>query len=193
MRCGLLVRKPKALDYATNQELARVMEALSVYFLRCDGIKFRPMVDQEHDYFRPLCPRHYEVMFVSPSAPDLAAVPDTWFRRSRKLSLGASEAHDCECLVDGCPQHYSPGFGYFTIRRKDDHWNVTGSASIEITRSPTQVICGEHQCLMFLEAFHPKTKVESFRCPQKNCQQTVDILAGGPHAYWLGEGFFSAH
>jgi hypothetical protein len=52
------------------------------------------------------------------------------------------------------------------------------------------VICGEHLYLMFLRAIHPETKVESFRCPHKNCQQTIEIAAGGPHAYWLGKGFF---
>ena len=151
------------------------------------------MTDQELNYFRPLCPKQYEVMFVSPGVSDLATVPETWFRRSRRTTLDAIEIHDCECLVNGCPQHYSPGFGYFTIRRNDDHWSVTNSASLEIMRSPTQVICGEHLYLMFLHAIHPKTKVESFRCPQKNCQQTMEITAGGPHAYGLGEGFFGMH
>jgi hypothetical protein len=151
------------------------------------------VTDKEYDYFRPLCPSHYEVMFVSPDVSDLATVPEAWFRRSRRMTCDAIEIHDCECLVEGCPQHYSPGFGYFTIRRKDDHWNVTNSASLEIKRSPTQVICGEHLYLMFLQTFDPQTRVENFRCPQKNCPRTMNIPAGGPHAYWLGEGFFKTH
>jgi hypothetical protein len=150
------------------------------------------MTDQEHNYFRPLCPTHYEVMFVSPNLPELAKGPDTWFRRSRRIASDAIEIHDCECLVDACPQHYSPGFGYFTIRRSEDHWIVTDSASLQISRHPTQVICGEHLYSMFLESFDLKTRVENFRCPQKNCQHTMNLLAGSPHAYWLGEGFFKA-
>jgi hypothetical protein len=141
------------------------------------------MTNPEDDYIRPLCPTHYEVMFASPNLPELVKVPDSWFRRSQKIASDAYDIHDCECLVDGCPQHYSPGLGYFTIRRNDDHWNVTSSASLKITRSPAQVIRGEHLCVMFLESFHPTTKVENFRCPQKGCLQTMNLPAGRPHAY----------
>jgi hypothetical protein len=55
-----------------------------------------------------------------------------------------------------------------------------------------QVMCGEHLYLMFLESFDLKTRAENFRCPQKNCQHTMNLVAGSPHAYWLGDGFFKA-
>jgi len=44
---------------------------------------------------------------------------------------GTAEIHDCECLVDGCPQHYSPGYGYFTLVRNDDHWVATGARAYD--------------------------------------------------------------
>jgi hypothetical protein len=54
------------------------------------------------------------------------------------------------------------------------------------------VICGEHRHAMFLGSFDRETKLESFRCPQRDCQRTMKILTGGPPAYWLEEGFFKA-
>ncbi len=132
------------------------------------------MVSQEDDYFRPLCPRHHEVMFSRPNAHGSDAI----------------DIHGCECPENGCPQKYSPGFGYFTLRLNDDHWNVTNSSSLRITRSSTQVICGEHKDLMFIESFDANMKLENFRCPRKGCQQTMKIPTGGPPAYWLGSGYF---
>lgn len=129
---------------------------------------------------------------IFPDISELVKGPDAWFRSSRKTASGTVEIRNCECLVEGCLQHYSSGCGYFYVERNDDDWKDAGSASVQIRRHHTQVICGEHGRLMFLESFNPKTKVENFRCPQRDCQQTVKILAAGPPAYWLGEGFFKA-
>lgn len=141
------------------------------------------MANQGRDFFQPLCPTHYEVMVISPLAPEQPTVPGHG---------EIAEIHDCECVADGCPQHYSPGYGYFILVRNDDHWVATGTSSLRIKRSPVQVICGEHRHSMFLESFDREAQVESFRCPQKGCQHTMKILAGGPPAYWLGEGYFKA-
>lgn len=113
-------------------------------------------------------------MVISPNA--YQAVPDS----SDRIDI-----HHCECAEDGCPQNYSSGFGYFTIAQNDDHWH-----SLRVIRSPKQVICGEHKDAMFLESFDANTNVENFRCPQESCQQTIEILADGPPAYWLGSGYF---
>jgi hypothetical protein len=43
---------------------------------------------------------------------------------------------------------------------------------------------------MFLESFDRETQLKSFRCPERDCQRTMKILAGGPPVYWLDEGFF---
>jgi hypothetical protein len=43
---------------------------------------------------------------------------------------GATEILDCECIVDGCLQHYSSSYGYFTLARNDDHWAATDSSSL---------------------------------------------------------------
>ena len=141
------------------------------------------MSNQEGDFVQPLCPTHYEVMVSNPLAPDQPKVVEAG---------GTGEIHDCECLVDGCPQHYSPSYGYFTLVRNDDHWVATGTSSLRIKRSPVQVLCGEHRHAMFLGSYDRETKLESFRCPQRDCQRTMKILAGGPPAYWLEEGFFKA-
>ena len=125
-----------------------------------------------------LCPKHNEVMVMSPLAVHSIVDEDT------------EEIHDCECIVDGCSQHYSPTYGYFTIARNDDHWVATSSSSVRIKRNPIQVICGEHRLSMFLESFERDSQVESYRCPQKGCQQTMSILAGGPPTYWLSKGYF---
>ena len=139
------------------------------------------MIDQGHDYFRPLCPIHYKVMVICPNVGQVR-VPDT--------SPGIDIQH-CKCSVSACQQNYSPDLGYFTIERNDDYWLNPSFSSLRINRSPTQVICGEqHKYLMFIESFDLKRKVESFRCPVRECQQTMEILASGPPAYWLGEGFF---
>jgi len=139
------------------------------------------MANQGRDNLRPLCPTHYEAMVISPMAPNqptIAKAEDT------------GEIHDCECLVDGCPQHYSPGYGYFTVAQNDDHWVATGSSSLRIRRRFVQVLCGKHQHSMFLESFDRETQVENFRCPERDCQRAMKILAGGPPVYWLDEGFF---
>jgi hypothetical protein len=102
----------------------------------------------------------------------------------------AIDIHHWQCSVQGCPQNYSPDLGYFTVARNDDHWIGTGSASLRIRRSATQVICGEHKDFMFLESFDVNTNLEHFRCPQKGGQRVMNILASGPPAYWLGEGYF---
>jgi hypothetical protein len=101
-----------------------------------------------------------------------------------------AEIHDFECIVDECSQHYSPGYGYFTVVRNDDHWPTTESSSLRMLRNPVQVICAEHGHWMFLESFDAETQLESYRCPQVGCPQTMSISAGGPPAYWLGEGYF---
>ncbi|HET8923586.1 MAG TPA: hypothetical protein VFN26_11390 [Candidatus Acidoferrum sp.] len=138
------------------------------------------MADQELNYLRPLCPTHYKVMLISPSL-----VKDAALQTSTDVDI-----HHSECPVDGCPQNYSPGFGYFTIARNEDHWVGTGSSSLRIVRSHTQAICGAHKDAMFIESFDAEAKLDNFRCPRKNCRHALKILAGGPPAYWLTEGFF---
>ena len=111
----------------------------------------------------------------------------------KELALESSDAidiHWCHCPVAGCAQNYSPGFGYFTLARRDDYWVAAGSSSPQMMRSDTQVICGVHKHAMFLESFEAETKLENFRCPQKNCEHSLKKLAGGPPAYWPTEGFF---
>jgi len=137
------------------------------------------MVSHESDHFRPLCPTHREVMVSAPPAHQ--AVP--------KCS-DTIDIHGCECAVVGCPQKYSPGFGYFTVSLNKDLWVTTWSSSLRITRGSTQVICGEHKDAMFIDSFDANTNLEHFRCPQKGCQQTMKILTGGPPTYWLGPGYF---
>jgi hypothetical protein len=44
---------------------------------------------------------------------------------------------------------------------------------------------------MYLESVDANAKVENFRCPQKECRQTMQVPSGGPPVYWLGEGFFN--
>jgi hypothetical protein len=129
----------------------------------------------------PLCPTHYLVMAVSASALNYATLPATW---------DAVDTHDYECSVDGCAQHYSPRFGYFALEPNDEHRKATGSPTLRISRNPTQVICWKHKHSMFLESFQAETKLQSFRCPQRDCQQTMQIPAGAAPAYWLGEEYF---
>jgi len=141
------------------------------------------MADQENDYLRPLCPTRYKVMALSRDRD----------QKERAVLDGseASDIHQWQCSVDGCAQNYSPDLGYFTVARNDDHWAGSGSASLRIRRSATQVICGEHEDFMFLESFDVNTNLENFRCPRKGGgQQIMKILAGGPPVYWLGEGYF---
>lgn len=140
------------------------------------------MVNQESNYFGPLCPTHYKVM-----------APGQRIDKRERVVVDGSDAihiHYWECSQEGCPQNYSASFGYFTTKRNDDYWVGTGSSSLEIRRSARQVICGEHKDAMFLESWDAKTNLENFRCPRKNCQSRMQILAGGPPAYWLGEGYF---
>jgi hypothetical protein len=128
---------------------------------------------------RPLCPKHNEVMVVCPLIPDQS-----------RVAADATEIHDCECLVDGCSQHNSPGYGYFTVLRNDDHWVATGSSSLRIIRNPVQVICAEHRQSIFIESRNSERQIENYRCPQDGCHHTMSISGGGPPAYWLGEGYF---
>jgi hypothetical protein len=137
------------------------------------------MVSQEVDYLRPLCPTHHEVMVSHPDAHQ--AVPE---------GSDTVDIYDLECPVDGCLVKYSPGFGYFTLRRNNDFWSLTNSSSLRIAMSNTQVICGEHKDAMFIESFDANTNLENFRCPQKGCKQTMKIMIGGPPTYWLGSGYF---
>src|SRR6266481_803456 len=139
------------------------------------------MVIQERDCFGPLCPKHHEVMVSHPNGPQ--TVRDG----SDGININGRER---ECPVNGCQQKYSPDFGYFTLTRTDDHWNVTNSSSLRITRSSTQVICGKHKEAMFIESIDAGTNWANFRCPQNGCKQSMKILTGGPPAFWLGSGYF---
>lgn len=139
------------------------------------------MVNLEGFDFQPICPAHYQCMIANSRLMELPTVSETW---------DGSDIYHCHCSVNGCPQEYSPGYGYFTVGRNDDHWNVTGSSSLQIIRRSTQAICGEHQTAMFLASFDPKSQVENFRCPQRSCPHTISIIAGSPPAYWLDEDYF---
>lgn len=103
----------------------------------------------------------------------------------------ALEIHDRECVVDRCPQHYSPDYGYFTLARNDDYWAGTASSSLRIKRDPVQALCGEHRYSMFLVSFDRGSQEGEFRCQHAGCRQALKIVAGGPPAYWLGRGFFN--
>jgi len=120
-------------------------------------------------------------MLISPNVLGQVTLPDTW---------DSLDGHDCECPISGCPNHYSPGCGYFTLEPNLAHRDATGSAALRINRSATQVICYRHKYSMFLESFDPCTNLGNFRCPHKDCQQRMAVDAGGPPAYWLGEGYF---
>lgn len=139
------------------------------------------MTDQERDSFRPLCPTHNKAMVVGPNV-------------GRDTTPGTSleiDVHYYEWSVSACQQNYSPDLGYFTVEGNDDYWLDPKSSSLRISRSPKQVICSEqHKYLMFIESFDPKRNVENFRCPVRNFQQRMEILANGAPAYWLGDGFF---
>ncbi len=74
------------------------------------------MIVPEREYFRPLCPAHHTVMLASPDVFDRVALPDAWDTPDR---------HDCESSVDGCPHHYSPGCGYFTLEPNVEHQKAT--------------------------------------------------------------------
>jgi hypothetical protein len=130
---------------------------------------------------RPLCPAHYGVMLVNPTVLHWSVPPH---------ELDTTDSHDCECPEDGCPHHYSPGFGYFTLEKNIEHENATGSATLRINKSATQVICARHKHSMFLESFDPKTRAGKFRCPDTTCPQVMTIVTDGPPAYWLSEGNF---
>lgn len=141
------------------------------------------MSNQESDSFSPLCPTHNERMVISPSVFERTMLPVTW---------DSLDCHDCECIVDGCPQHYSPDLGYFILEPNEEQMEVTGSTTIRINRNPKQVICYEHKYAMFLESFDAKTNIENFRCPAKNCGITMTIQAGGAPAYWISEKYFKS-
>jgi hypothetical protein len=130
--------------------------------------------------FRPLCPEHYEAM-VS-------------YRKEYRPQLGdpTPDIHGRECPVDGCCHNYSPSFGYFTVASNDDYWVGTSSSSVRIAKGSTQVICGEHKDVMFIESFDANAHSQSFRCPQKDCDQTMKLPIDGPPTYWLGVGYFRA-
>jgi|SRR5262245_22875989 len=129
---------------------------------------------------QPLCPRHHVVMSPLHDLPGFA------YDGSNKIDI-----HGHECSVDACPEKYSPTFGYFTLRRNDDHWNVTQSSSLRIVRSSTQVICGDHKHSMFIESFDAaNTNLGIYRCPHMTCRETMKVLTGGPPTYWLGSRYF---
>src|SRR5438445_2210613 len=139
------------------------------------------MANLDSNYLRPLCPVHYKAM----AGPDID--------NTESAAVGGPESigvRHWECSEGGCPQNYSRDLGYFIIGRNEDHWVGTGSSSIWISRSATQVICGEHRDSMFLQSVDVRANLENFRCPRKTCQHTMKILAGSPPAYWLGEGYF---
>src|SRR5260370_40497284 len=104
------------------------------------------MSDQESDYFRPLCPTHYERMVISPDRLESTLLPNTWDKRDWY-----------ECVVDECPQHYSPICGYFIVESNDEYWQATGSSALRISRNSQQPICHEHKEGELLESFHPHT------------------------------------
>jgi hypothetical protein len=79
------------------------------------------MSNQESGHLLPLCPTHYERMVISPGRLESTVLPVTWDNRDWY-----------ECLVDECPQHYSPICGYFVVESNDDHWHATGSSSFWI-------------------------------------------------------------
>src|SRR5437667_8524136 len=83
-------------------------------------------------------------------------------QKKRAVLVGseAGDIHQWQCSIEGCAQNYSPDLGYFTVARNDDHWAGSGSASLRIRRSATQVICGEHEDFMFLESFDVNTNLE---------------------------------
>ncbi|HXC47068.1 MAG TPA: hypothetical protein VNU20_02170 [Candidatus Sulfotelmatobacter sp.] len=84
--------------------------------------------------------------------------------------------------------------GHFALEKVQDHWFVTGSSSLKLHRNDTQVLCSdEARNVMFLEKIDPKTKEQTFRCPQKDCGKTMKIPADGPPAFWLASGFFGRH
>jgi len=68
-------------------------------------------------------------MVISPIVPDQPTV----------VHPEGTEIHYCECLADECPQHYSPGYGYFTLVRNDDHWVATGTSSLRVKRSHASI------------------------------------------------------
>lgn len=149
-------------------------------FLQIQALRF---MSAPSEHVRPLCPAHYSLMLVNPNVLDWSASPERW---------DMTDSHDCECPVNGCPQHYSPGLGYFTLKENFEHQSATGSATLRISRSATQVICAHHKYSMFLESFDSSTKLGNFRCPNANCQQVMAIMTDGPPAYWLSEGHFGS-
>ena len=91
--------------------------------------------------------------------------------------------HHWSCPVDACPQNYSPSLGYFAIEKNLDYWHVTGSSSLRIVRNTIQVICAhESDHVMFLEECETETKIQNFRCPQRDGKKTVRIPADGPRS-----------
>jgi hypothetical protein len=134
---------------------------------------------KQSDDVRPLCPRHYVVMVYT--SADSQEADDS----------KAVEAQHWACPIDECRQNYSAGLGYFTISKNPDYWPVTRSSSLRISMNATQALCGEeHKSAMFIEKFDAGENLQTFRYPEKDCQQTLKIRADGPPAYRLGEGFF---
>jgi hypothetical protein len=98
----------------------------------------------------------------------------------------------CNCPVEHCTQNYSPEMGYFAVERVQDHWFVTGSSSLKLHRNESQVLCSDEAGnVMFLERIDPKSSEQIFRCPQKDCGNTMKIPANSPPVYWLAAGYFS--
>ena len=130
--------------------------------------------------FQPLCPTHGKVM-----VPTANTVQTLLSDKS-----DPTEVDHWQCTENACLQNYSPGFGYFTIQHNDDYWIGRRTPSLQITRSSTQVICGEHEDSMFLESFDAQTSALNFHCPRRGCHQTMSLSPNANPAYWCGEGFF---
>src|SRR5579859_2331773 len=101
-------------------------------------------------------------------------------RKNPSSRLESTNIFLCNCPVARCTQNYSPEMGHFALEKVQDHWFVTGSSSLKLHRNQTQVLCSdEARNVMFLEKIDPKTKEQTFRCPQRDCGKTMKIPADG--------------
>ena len=135
------------------------------------------IVRVQYSCCQPLCPIHYELMVAGPGVTAVT-------RLGNPTTL---KSHHYSCARTVCRMNYSPDLGYFFVEENDDYWHVTRSASLQIRRSPTQVLCGErHKSFMYLESVDASGKVENFRCPEHGCHEALQVRSGAPPAYWLG-------